>query len=261
MEDKMRHQIILRWAAIALLLGPVHVGLYGQTLSPPATVNAQSGVRRQGFFDYVLDKINPQDKDYGAELERGRNAVVEHSIDDLYFWSNVVSLLLLTAAAGVIFLQWRAMDKRELIAATLIAQLWNGRVSDRIEIERRTEQFNQLVEVRNAEVERTLAAKSQPTDSSEHADAELKRTVEGLDKRQARAGATFDDGAMNHALSAASDNQDVQKTIAGLNERKTTLERQVEAFRNTEANLRKRLSDTMAQLEQERNRNRTLKGA
>jgi hypothetical protein len=245
----MRHQNILRWAAIAILLGSLHVQLQGQTLSRPATVTTQSGARRQGFFDYVLGKVNPQNKDYGAALERGRNTIVEHSIDDLYFWSNVVSLILLTATTGVIFLQWRAMDKRELIAATLIAQLWNGRVSDRI------------VEVHNAEVERTLAAKSQPTDSSEHADAELKRTVEGLDKRQAKVGATFDDGAMNHALSAAPDNQDVQKTIAGLNERKTTLERQVEAFRNTEANLRKRLSDTMAQLEQERNRNRTLKGA
>lgn len=257
----MRYQNIARWIAIALLLGAIHVELHSQTLSRPTIVNAQPGARRQGFFDYVLGKINPQDKDYGAALERGRNAVVEHSIDDFYFWSNVVSLILLTATTGVIFLQWRAMDKRELIAATLIAQLWNGRVSDRIEIERRTEQFNQLVEVHNAEVERALAAKSQPTDSSEHADAELKRTVEGLDKRQARAGATPADGAINHTLITAHDNQDVQETIAGLKERKTTLEHQVEAFRNTEANLRKRLSDTMAQLEQERNRNQKLKGA
>lgn len=257
----MRHQNIVRWIAIAVLLGSIHVELHSQTLSRPTIVNAQSGAKRQRFFDYVLGKINPQDKDYGAAFESARNAVVEHSIDDLYFWSNVVSLLLLTAAAGVIFLQWRAMDKRELIAATLIAQLWNGRVSDRIEIVQRTEQFNQLVEVHNAEVERTLAAKSQPTGDSEHADAELKRTVEGLDKRQARAGVTSPDGAINHALNTAHDNQDMQESIAGLKERKTTLERQVEAFRNTEANLRKRLSDTMAQLEQERNRNQRLKGA
>ena len=257
----MRYQNIVRWIAIAVLLGSIHVELHSQTLSRPTIVNAPSGARRQGFFDYVLGKINPQDKDYGAALERGRNAVVEHSIDDLYFWSNVVSLLLLTAAAGVIFLQWRAMDKRELIAATLIAQLWNGRVSDRIEIELRTEQFNQLVEVHNAEVERALAAKSQPTDDTEHAEAELKRTVEGLDKRQARAGVTSPDGAQNHTLNRSQDNQDVQETIVGLKERKTTLERQVEAFRNTEANLRKRLSDAMAQLDQERNRNQRLKGA
>jgi hypothetical protein len=32
-------------------------------------------------------------------------------------------------------------------------------------------------------------------------------------------------------------------------------------MRNTEANLRRRLNDSMAQLEQERNRNQTLKGA
>ena len=67
-----------------------------------------------------------------------------------------MTLLLLCGLAAIVLLQWRAADKREVIAASLIAQLWNGRVSDRIEIERRTEQFNRLVETHNAEVERTL---------------------------------------------------------------------------------------------------------
>lgn len=253
----MRSQIILRWAVIAVLLGPIHVQLHGQTLSNPASVNAQSGARRQGFLDYVLGKINPRNKDYGATLESARNALVENSVDDLYFWSNVVSLFLLTAAAGVIFLQWRAMDKRELIAASLIAQLWNSRVSDRTEIERRTEQFNQLVEVHNAEVERALSAKTQPPESGQQADSELKRTVEVLDKRQIEAGVNMHDGAVPRAQNT----RDEQAFVAVSQQTKTMLERQVEAMRNTERNLRKRLNDTIAQLERERNRNQTLKGA
>jgi hypothetical protein len=115
--------------------------------------------KRQGFFDYALGKINPHGIDYGASMESGRNAVVENTIDDLYFWSNAVTLLLLSGLVAIVLLQWRAADKREVIAASLIAQLWNGRVSDRIEIERRTQQFNQLVEAHNADVEKNLSQK------------------------------------------------------------------------------------------------------
>ena len=95
-------------------------------------------------------------------MASARNAVVGYTIDDLYFWSNVVTLLLLCGLVAIVLFQWRAMDKRELIAASLIAQLWNGRVSDRIEIERRTEQFNQLVEAHNAEAEAALFTQNRP---------------------------------------------------------------------------------------------------
>jgi hypothetical protein len=133
----MRNQVTIRWAAIAILLCCMHGQSLGQTLDRPTTPTSQSAPKRQGFFDYALGKINPHGIDYGASMESGRNAVVENTIDDLYFWSNVVTLLLLSGLVAIVLLQWRAADKREVIAASLIAQLWNGRVSDRIEIERR----------------------------------------------------------------------------------------------------------------------------
>jgi glutathionylspermidine synthase len=69
-----------------------------------------------------------------------------------------VTLGLLVCAAGIIYFEWRSAAKKEIVAATIIAELWNGRVSDRIEIVRRTEQFNQLVELHNQETERLLSA-------------------------------------------------------------------------------------------------------
>ncbi len=151
--------------------------------------------------------------------------------------------------------------KREVIASFLIAQLWNGRVSDRIEIERRTEQFNRLAEAHNAEAERALSMKPQPTSGEEQADSELKRTVEGLDKRTAKVNAADRNSGENRPASIAVQAQSAGATTAGLQQRNMILERQAEAMRNTEANLRRRLNDTMAQLDQERNRNQTLKGA
>src|SRR5713226_511191 len=136
----------------------------GQTQAHQSPAAPHSPQKRQGFFDYILGKVNPNGSDYGASMQTGRDAAVQNTVDDLYFWSNVVTLLLLTGTAAVIFLQWRSSDKKEVVAASLITELWNGRVSDRIELERRTEQFNQLVETHNAEVEKALSLKSQPSE-------------------------------------------------------------------------------------------------
>ncbi len=257
----MRSPLIIRTVVFAISLWCVYGLSFAQTVNRTDSVAAQPAAKRQGFFDYALGKINPRDKDYGAAMQSGRAALVEDSIDDLYFWSNVVTLLLLCGIVAVVFLQWRAADKREVIASFLIAQLWNGRVSDRIEIERRTEQFNRLVETHNAEAERALSAKPQPTSGEEQADSELKRTVEGLDKRTAKVNAADRNSGENRPASIAVQAQSADATAAGLQQRNMILERQAEAMRNTEANLRRRLNDTMAQLDQERNRNQTLKGA
>ena len=174
----MRNQVTIRWAAIAFLVCCMPGQSLGQTLDRPTTPTSQSAPKRQGFFDYALGKINPDGIDYGASMESGRNAVVENTIDDLYFWSNVVTLLLLSGLVAIVLLQWRAADKREVIAASLIAQLWNGRVSDRIEIERRTQQFNQLVEAHNADVEKNLSQKPGPSQQdAEAAGSELDKLL------------------------------------------------------------------------------------
>ena len=117
-------------------------------------------------------------------MASARNAVVGYTIDDLYFWSNVVTLLLLCGLVAIVLFQWRAMNKRELIAASLIAQLWNGRVSDRVEIERRTEQFNQLVEAHNAEAEAALSRKTGPSEQESDTNGSLTKSVRALGGRQ-----------------------------------------------------------------------------
>ena len=100
------------------------------------------------------------------------------------------------------------------------------------------------------------------TTYAREAPSDLKRTVETLERRGTRTGTR---AATDITSATASDSAEVQtsddSTALGLQQRNTLLERQVEALRNTEANLRRRLNDTMAQVEQERSRNQTLKGA
>ena len=230
--------------------------------SNPASKAPQPQVRRpQGFLDYTLGKINPENVDYGAQLQAARDSAVDHTVDDLYFWSNMFTLLLLGTATALLLLQQRAANKKEIIVATLITELWNGRVSDRIEIARRTQQYNELVDLHNAEVERGLIARSDLKTSEEKADAKVQRTVNKLAERPPRTGSATkghspSDGEMEEANSPNGD-----KGQIALQQRILLQQGQLEAMRNTEQNLKERLNQTTSLLEQERKRNQTLKGA
>ena len=247
----MRSSPVIGWMLIAVAFCSVAGQSFGQAQSEPGARTAQSAPKRQGFIDYALGKVNPHDKNYGASIESARDAIVGYTIDDLYFWSNVVTLLLLSGLVAVVLLQWRAMDKRELFAASLIAQLWNGRVSDRIEIERRTQQFNQLVEAHNAEAEAALSHKSRPSEQASDTNGSLTRSVRTLANSK---GITPAEAEKIAAVAP-------DATAASLQQSNLLLQRRVEALQNSEQNLKQRLNQTTVLLDQERRRNATLKGA
>ena len=144
--------------SLVLALGVALTPAFAQTLPHPGqSSTAQVNRRRpQGFTDYAHGKINPNNTDFGSSYQAVRAGLVRWTIDDLYFWSNCVSLSLLTGVTGFCFLHLRSADKKQRIAAALIAHMWNGRVSDKIEIERRTERYNALADVHNALVEKSL---------------------------------------------------------------------------------------------------------
>jgi len=153
----IRHSCVLLGLAIAA------APAFAQTLHQPGShAGERTGQltrrRQQSFTDYALGKINPGNVDVGRAYQEAREEIVHYTIDDLYFWSNCMSLTLLIGVTGFFFLHLRGADKKERIAAMLIAQMWNGRVSDKIEIERRTDRYNSLADEHNQLVERSLAA-------------------------------------------------------------------------------------------------------
>ena len=232
--------------------------LFAQTQGSSSASPRHDARKQQGFFDYALDKVNPENKDYGSSLEAGREAVVADTIDDLYFWSNVLTLLLLCGAVAAILLQLRSSEKKEVIAASLIAELWNGRVSDRIELERRTAQFNELVDTHNAEVEKALTLKAQSTDQAKETAGNLTRSVQSLSGK----GPTPGRGSSSDVGSATMRSPKApQPPASNSNDEHLLLQRQLEATRNSEQNLKQRLNQTTLLLDQERRRNGVLKGA
>lgn len=246
-------------AAVVLLVMWPRVVLAQSQSNPSAVVDHSARKQTQGFFDYALGKINPAGTDYGASLQQARDAAVDHSIDDLYFWSNVVTLLLLTGAVSVILLQWRSADKKEVIVSTIITQLWNGRVSDRMEVEERTRKLNSLVETRNAQIETTFTAANSEAEQRKGDARSLTRSLRRLsDSAQPESTKQL---ALNLSPANGSTAAIAEAGHTDSSEDILLLRRQLEAMQNTEQNLRQRLNQTLLLLDEERRKNGTLKGA
>jgi hypothetical protein len=194
-------------------------------------------------------------------MTNGRDEFVGHTIDDLYFWSNVITLGMLVCTAGIIYFEWRSAAKKEIIAATVIAELWNGRISDRIEILRRTEQFNQLVEVHNTEVERALMAKQPPNQAAEPDTSGFKRTVQALEQKAKTGSEDVAENSSDVPDTSLAPNSLARNSAMSSQQQTLLLQRRLEATQNSERNLRERLNQVNTQLDEERKRNRALKGA
>jgi hypothetical protein len=257
----MRRVLAIQLLTIFLLLCLVAPDLASQTQMAQPIKNGQTLHQRQGFFDYALSKINPSNGDYGAATASTRDSIVGHTIDDLYFWSNLVTLILLGCAAGILYFEWRAAAKKEIIAASIIAELWNGRISDTIEITSRTEQFNQLVERHNAEVERALMAKQQPNQAVETDTSDLKHTIQVLEQKAKASSEDAAEGSSDVPDTSLADPSLTGNSSISVQQQALLLVHRLEATRNTERNLKERLNRANAQLEQERRRNQTPKGA
>ena len=258
----MRRLSAIQLSAAVLLFCAIAPAPMAQTRTVQPQTAGQAVRQRQGFFDYALGKINPSNTDYGAAMADGRSEAVSHTIDDLYFWSNAVTLGLLVCAAGIIYFEWRSAAKKEIVAATIIAELWNGRVSDKIEIVRRTQQFNQLVELQNQETERLLSAGPKTSEHEQEA-------AESITKNVGQNGYSGSSAAGSAAKSTSPDSRATESAAVGnandgtarLQQSNLMLQRRVEALENSEKNLKQRLNQTTILLDEERRRNATLKGA
>jgi hypothetical protein len=258
----MRRLSAIQLSAAVLLFCAIAPAPMAQTRTVQPQTAEQAVRQRQGFFDYALGKINPSNTDYGAAMADGRSEAVSHTIDDLYFWSNAVTLGLLVCAAGIIYFEWRSAAKKEIVAATIIAELWNGRVSDKIEIVRRTQQFNQLVELQNQETERLLSAGPKTSEHEQDAAECITKSVgqNGYSGSSAAGSAAKSTSPASRATGSAAVGNANDGT-ARLQQSNLMLQRRVEALENSENNLKQRLNQTTILLDEERRRNATLKGA
>jgi hypothetical protein len=93
----------------------------GQNRYDPAARKAAS---RPGdsFLDFTLKRLNPAGQDYGKCLDEGRALLLDESLRNGYFWSNLVALSLLGCLLLLIIYQHRLETRRDWTAAQVVAE-------------------------------------------------------------------------------------------------------------------------------------------
>ncbi len=160
----MRRKMILG----ALLLAPVlafgQAGTTGvnterprSSYDPGASLNAKG--QQQSGVAAALEKINPQDKDYGKVIDEGRIALFQQTVEDFYWRSCMVLTVLLMLAWLYIAWLWRERDMRLNVSADIVAQLFNSHVAARAKALETIDLHNKLARRYNAKCQELAEAR------------------------------------------------------------------------------------------------------
>jgi hypothetical protein len=117
------------------------------SLSVPNRGN--SGVQSQPHtsnnpVDFVLSKINPDDRDYGQAIEDTRSALIANTIQNPLFLPLGCAVVLFAGAALMVVHQAKERRHRQIIAARFLAWYHNQLLDAREQACEETERFEKL---------------------------------------------------------------------------------------------------------------------
>jgi hypothetical protein len=165
-------------AAAALLiagLASLSLAQSGQSSYDPAP-RQKSSDTRDGFLDFTLKRINSRNTDYGQCLTEGRALLLEETIKNSYFWSNIVALSLLACLFIIIVYQHRVQTRRDWETGEMLWQFEQSVVRSNAQLDEATKRNCQLAETLAALRESAVRLPPQATESVGHAASSTART-------------------------------------------------------------------------------------
>jgi hypothetical protein len=146
----------------------------GAQISLSVPNRGDSGVQTQPHksnnpVDFALSKINPDERDYGQEIEDSRSRLIANTIQNPLFLPLGCAVVLFACAAGMVFHQSKERRHRQIIAARFLAWYHNQLLDARERAQEETERFEKL---RKAIDARQIAAAAER--SSSNADQEVR---------------------------------------------------------------------------------------
>jgi hypothetical protein len=120
-----------------------------------------------GFVDFALKQINPQNKDYGCQIDDARKLMVDQTIKSVDSWAVLVALSFLILSFFLLVHQHRERNRREIIAAGLLAQYHNALAEARGQADAAIRRYNTLVTRSNTVAEAALRTASQPPEPAQ----------------------------------------------------------------------------------------------
>jgi hypothetical protein len=214
---------------------------------------------REDIFSFATKRVNPQDIDYGDWLERRRQAFLESSVANPYFWySGLATLLIL---AGMFAYGVRFLDERRKLwhAAEMANDFWNDAQYARSLANAAIEKYNTHMEECNRVIESQLSGRASPA-ALEASDfqSQLERVRaerDNLDSENKRLKAELErSSGLMDSLSARVNNLEpkVEQNGAGV---------RGGSGADGERNLVSKINSLQQQLDAERQQNRRLRGA
>ena len=145
------------YLAISLLLLLAQSTAWSQRSSydPAAKQPAKQG---DGFVDFALKQINPQNTDYGCQIDEARKLAVDQTVKKIEWWTAVVALGFLVLSFFMLLHQYREGIRREMKAAEFLAQYHNAWVDARTQAEQAIRGYNKLVDTTSGAAESALGS-------------------------------------------------------------------------------------------------------
>jgi hypothetical protein len=227
---------------------------------------AQSLKQKDGFVDFALKRINPADKDYGQCLDEGRKLLIEETMRNAYFWSNLVALGLLACLFVIIVYQHRVQTGREWTAAETLAQYEQSLSRANAQVEEATSRNRGLMEALTALRESALRSQSPPGEAQDRPALQTvsSRTSSIPSSQVASTKSSSVTPAPSRSARAATPTPAAQiglfKPDVDLVMKVNSLEQQLGRSQDEAKLLRRQLNESDRRIQAEQQRNRSLKG-
>ena len=228
---------------------------------------AQSPRPKDGFVDFALKRINAADKDYGQCLDEGHRLLIEETIRNGYFWSNLVALGLLACLFVIIVYQHRVQTCREWTAAEMLTQHEHALSRANAQVEEATSRNRGLMEALTTLRESALRSQASPGEVQDRpAPPTVRSRTSSIQASQVATpkngnAATAPSRSARAATATPPANQiGLFKPEVDLVMKVNSLEQQLGRSQDEAKLLRRQLNESDRRLQEEQQRNRSLKG-
>ena len=229
---------------------------------------AQSSRQKDGLVDFALKRINPADKDYGQCLDEGRKLLIEETMRNGYFWSNLVALGLLACLFVIIVYQRTVQTHREWTTADMLAQHAHALSRANAHVEEATSRNRGLMEALTALRESALRSQAPPGEAQDRPALQtVSSRTSSIPASQVATpkngnAATAPSRSARAATATPPANQiGLFKPEVDLVMKVNSLEQQLGRSQDEAKLLRRQLNESDRRVQEEQQRNRSLKGA
>lgn len=259
-----------RVAMAGLCLAVLPLVCFAQQRRPSydPTGQAQSSKPKDGFVDFALKSINPADKDYGQCLDESRKMLLEETVRNGYFWSNLIALGLLACLFVIIVYHRRVQTCREWAAAETLAQYEHSLSRANAQVEEATNRNRGLMEALTALRDSALCSQSPPGEAQDRPAVQtVSSQASGIPASQVAStksrSVTSPPGRSARAVTATPPANQIGlfKPDVDLIMKVNSLEQQLGRSQDEAKLLRRQLNESDRRFQEEQQRNRSLKGA